>query len=187
MDSLAVATEERPARPLGRDRSARGDRRAFLDIAHERFNQKRYREAAAAYEDFLRRFPDSAHHAEARYQAGLCYLRLDRAGDAVDRFESIVHEAPASPLGRAALGARRRRLLPGREVRRRAALLRRPAGQLREQQRGRDRVAAPRPVRLQRGRRRRPRSRASRRRSRASRTRRPRARPGAARSARSIA
>jgi TolA-binding protein len=98
MDSLAVATEERLLARWGATAPPEVISAAFLDIAHERFNQKRYREAAAAYEDFLRRFPDSAHHAEARYQAGLCYLRIDRAGDAVDRFESIVREAPASPL-----------------------------------------------------------------------------------------
>ena len=52
-DSLAIATEERLLARHG----ANGDEDlvagAMLDIAHERFNQKRYRDAAAAYEDFL--------------------------------------------------------------------------------------------------------------------------------------
>jgi TolA-binding protein len=92
-DSLAIATEERLLARWG----ATGDEAivsgAFLDIAHARFNQKRYREAAGAYEDFLRRWPAHHQRASALYQAGLCYLRLDRAGDAVDRWESLVRDS----------------------------------------------------------------------------------------------
>jgi TolA-binding protein len=95
-DSLAVATEERLLARWGADAQPAIVSAAFLDIAHERFNQKRYRESAAAYEDFLRRFPGHARRAEALYQAGLCYMRLDRAGDAVDRWESIVRDGPTS-------------------------------------------------------------------------------------------
>ena len=92
-DSLAITTEEKLLARWG----ATGDEgivsAAFLDIAHSRFNQKRYREAAAAYEDFLRRWPAHHQRASALYQAGLCYLRLDRAGDAVDRWESLVRDS----------------------------------------------------------------------------------------------
>src|SRR5262249_14928886 len=70
-DSLAIATEERLLARWG----ARGDDRviasAVLDIAHERFNQKRYRDAAIAYEDFLKRFPNHPKRLLALYQAGL--------------------------------------------------------------------------------------------------------------------
>ena len=97
-DSLAIATEERliARGPGGADPVTLSA--AFLDIAHERFNQKRYRDAAAAYEDFLRRYPDDPRRALALYQAGLCYVRLDRAGDAVDRWESVVRDSPSTPL-----------------------------------------------------------------------------------------
>jgi TolA-binding protein len=95
-DSLAIATEERLLARWGADAQPAIVSAAFLDIAHERFNQKRYRESAAAYEDFLRRFPEHPRRAEALYQAGLCYMRIDRAGDAVDRWESIVREGPTS-------------------------------------------------------------------------------------------
>jgi TolA-binding protein len=92
-DSLAIATEERLLARHG----ANGDEDlvagAMLDIAHERFNQKRYRDAAAAYEDFLTRHPTDPRRMIARYQAGLCYLRLDRAGDAVDRWEAILRDS----------------------------------------------------------------------------------------------
>jgi TolA-binding protein len=97
-DSLAIATEERLLARWG----ATGDEAivsgAFLDIAHARFNQKRYREAAGAYEDFLRRWPAHPQRSSALYQAGLCYLRLDRAGDAVDRWESLVRDSASAAI-----------------------------------------------------------------------------------------
>ena len=67
-----------------------------LDIAHERFNQKRYAEAASAYEDFLRRYPKHPRRTLALYQAGLCYLRLERAGDAIDRWERIMRDTASA-------------------------------------------------------------------------------------------
>ena len=97
-DSLAVATEEEL---LSRHGAASGDAvvgDALLDIAHVRFNQKRYRDAAAAYEDFLHRYPTHARRLLALYQVGLCYLRLDRAGDAVDRWETLVRDSASAPL-----------------------------------------------------------------------------------------
>src|SRR5262249_578986 len=63
-----------------------------------RFNQKRFADAAQGYEDFLRRFPMNPKRPIALYQAGLCYVRLDRAGDAVDRWQSMVRENPKAPL-----------------------------------------------------------------------------------------
>ncbi|TMQ55082.1 MAG: tetratricopeptide repeat protein [Candidatus Eisenbacteria bacterium] len=97
-DSLAIATEERLLARYG----AHGDDAvvsgAMLDIAHERFNQRRFREAAAAYEDFLRRYPAHPKRLTALYQAGLCYMRLDRAGDAVDRWETIMRDSADSPV-----------------------------------------------------------------------------------------
>jgi TolA-binding protein len=95
-DSLAIATEERLLARAGSDRTGAIVSGALLDIAHVRFNQKRYREAAAAYEDFLRRFPDHAQRLTALYLCGVCYLRLDRAGDAVDRWELIVRDSASA-------------------------------------------------------------------------------------------
>ena len=97
-DSLAVATEERL---LARWGASGGDAlvsSALLDIANSRCNQKRYREAAAAYEDFLHRWPTHPGHYAALYQAGICYLRLDRAGDAVDRWEMLVRDSASIPI-----------------------------------------------------------------------------------------
>lgn len=86
---------------LARDTGG-GDRELFnqalLNIAHVRFNQARHAEALPAYEDFLRRNPEHAERQLVLYQAGLCCLRLDRAGDAVDRWEQAVALDPASAL-----------------------------------------------------------------------------------------
>lgn len=86
---------------LARDTGG-GDRELFnqalLNIAHVRFNQGRHAEALPAYEEFLRRNPAHADRQLVLYQSGLCHLRLERAGDAVDRWEQAVALDPASPL-----------------------------------------------------------------------------------------
>ena len=97
-DSLAIATEEGLLARHGATASEEILAGSFLDIAHERFNQKRYREAAGAYEDYLRRFQNGNGRLLALYQSGLCYLRLNRAGDAADRWEAIVRDSASAPL-----------------------------------------------------------------------------------------
>lgn len=97
-DSLAIATEEDLLARAHGDHSDAIVRAALLDIAHERFNQKRYRDAAAAYDDYLQRFPGDSQALLALYQAGLCYVRLDRAGDAVDRWERVVRDSAGAPI-----------------------------------------------------------------------------------------
>jgi len=86
---------------LARDTGG-GDRELFnqalLNIAHVRFNQGRHADALPAYEEFLRRNAQHADRQLVLYQAGLCYLRLDRAGDAADRWEAAVALDPASDL-----------------------------------------------------------------------------------------
>ncbi|HYJ33518.1 MAG TPA: tetratricopeptide repeat protein [Candidatus Binatia bacterium] len=96
-DSLAVQTEEKLVLRYGAtDQVVVAG--ALLDIAHDRFNQKRYREAAAGYEDFLKRFPASPKRHLANYQAGLAYVRLNRLGDAVDHWEAIVRDSSKAPI-----------------------------------------------------------------------------------------
>ena len=97
-DSLAIAIEERMLSRYAAKGNAQRLMSAYLHVAHVRFNQKRYKEAAASYEDFLRRFPAHPHRLLALYQAGLCYVRLERAGDAVDRWETIVRDSATAPL-----------------------------------------------------------------------------------------
>jgi len=97
-DSLALACEERLLQRHAGTADAALVSGAMLDIAHARFNQKRYREAATAYEDFAHRYPAHPRRLVALYQCGLCYLRLDRAGDAVDRWEAIVRDSAAATV-----------------------------------------------------------------------------------------
>jgi len=95
-DSLAIATEERLLARWGSSADEAIVSTALLDIAHARFNQKKYKEAAGNYETFLGRWPKHRERATALYQAGLCYLRLGRAGDAVDRWEALVKDSASS-------------------------------------------------------------------------------------------
>lgn len=97
-DSLAVSSEERLVAQFGGGGDASVVSGALLDIAHYRFNQKRYRDAAASYDMFLKRFPTHSQRLLARYQAGLCYSRLNRAGDAVDQWEAIVKDSASAPI-----------------------------------------------------------------------------------------
>lgn len=97
-DSLAVASEERLVSQSGAGVDRDVVSGALLDIGHYRFNQKRYRDAAAAYEMFLKRFPTHPRRLLARYQAGLCYTRLNRAGDAVDQWVAIVEDSAGAPI-----------------------------------------------------------------------------------------
>ncbi len=89
-DDLAIKTEEQM---LARY-AAYGDQMnlstAYFNKANILFNRKDYEEAGTAYDEFLRRFPDHPKRLQALYRAGLCYQRLDQAGDAVDRWEALV-------------------------------------------------------------------------------------------------
>jgi TolA-binding protein len=93
-EDLAISTSEEmlASRTNGSDTGQLAN--AFLNVAHVRFNQGQYAQASDAYEEFLIRYPSHKNKNFALYQAGLCYLRLDRAGDAVDRWEAIVRLNP---------------------------------------------------------------------------------------------
>lgn len=99
---LAIATEQAMLARF----TAQDDRQnlgsAQLTIAHSHFNAKRYDEAARGYRQYVQAFPDQGHQLEALYQEGLCYVRLGRAGDAVDRWGLITAQAPQSPEARKA-------------------------------------------------------------------------------------
>jgi TolA-binding protein len=97
-DSLAIATEERLVARYGGTGRTDIVSSAYLDIAHDRFNQKNYRAAADAYAVFLKRYPTHPQRMLAHYQAGLACLRLNRAGDAVDHWEAIVKDSANAPL-----------------------------------------------------------------------------------------
>jgi TolA-binding protein len=97
-DDLAIETEERMLARYATHGDAKNLSSAYLNKAHILFNRKSYQEAAATYDEFVHRFPDHPQHLLALYQAGLCYLRLSLAGDAVDRWEDIVAKAPDAEI-----------------------------------------------------------------------------------------
>ncbi len=93
-DDLAIETEERMLARYASYGDEENLSSAYLNKAHILFNRKNYQEAAATYDEFVLRFPDHAQVLLALYQSGLCYLRLNLAGEAVDRWEEIVTKNP---------------------------------------------------------------------------------------------
>jgi TolA-binding protein len=76
---------------------------ALLTVAHAHFNAKRYDSGGSG----LPRVPAELQQRRpelltALYQEGLCYVRLDRAGDAVDTWAQITSRAPTSAQARKA-------------------------------------------------------------------------------------
>ncbi|HZM16104.1 MAG TPA: tetratricopeptide repeat protein [Candidatus Krumholzibacteria bacterium] len=97
-DALAIETEQRMLVRYAATGNADFLGSAYLNKAHVLFNSKKYAEAAAAYDDYLKRFAGHSGRQLALYQAGVAYTRLDRNGDAVDRWEMLVKEAPKSEI-----------------------------------------------------------------------------------------
>lgn len=97
-DELAIQTEERMLDRYAEDGNSDFLSSAYLNKAHVLFNNKHYESAATAYEQFLQRFPDHPERLLALYQAGLTYVRLDRNGDAVDRWDALVKQQPNAAI-----------------------------------------------------------------------------------------
>jgi TolA-binding protein len=97
-DELAIKTEERMLGRYAADGDPDNLSSAYLNKAHIFFNRKQYTEAARVYDEFLQRFSDHPKRQLALYQSGLCHLRLDHSGDAVDRWEEIVNLDPTAEI-----------------------------------------------------------------------------------------
>jgi TolA-binding protein len=97
-DEMAIEVEERMLVRYGASGSEEDLSAAYLHKAHILFNTKDYKTAAAAYDEFCRRFPDHPEMLLALYQSGLCYYRLSQNGDAVDRWELLVETDPSAPI-----------------------------------------------------------------------------------------
>jgi len=95
---LAIATNKNLLNRFTGQRDLRPFSEALLNTAHVHFNQKNFQEAAHVYEEFLIRYPDHEQRLLALYQAGLCYLRLARGGNAVDCWETIVRTDPGAAI-----------------------------------------------------------------------------------------
>jgi TolA-binding protein len=97
-DDLAIGTEERMLARYASYGDEKNLSSAYLNKAHILFNRKDYQEAAKNYDEFVLRFPDHLQGLLALYQAGLCYLRLNLAGEAVDRWEEVVAKNPSAEI-----------------------------------------------------------------------------------------
>src|SRR5215475_10458337 len=77
---------------------------AQLKIAYSYYLEKKYTEAIAAFNDFERAYPTSAHLPFVEYYRGMCYLEQMRSVDrdqsvtekAYDRFRVVVDRYPES-------------------------------------------------------------------------------------------
>jgi TolA-binding protein len=100
---LALEVEQRMVERHGNSASPEDLAAANLNRAHAHFNAKRYKEAAPLYDRFARSFPEDPRRAQALFQAGVAYLRMDQAGDAVDRWEATLTAGAGPELARDAL------------------------------------------------------------------------------------
>ncbi len=102
-DDIAIETEEKMLARYAAYEDEENLSSAYLNKANILFNRKSYEEAAASYDEFLRRFPDHQKRLQALYQAGLCYQLLDQNGDAVDRWEAIIAADSTAEMSQRAL------------------------------------------------------------------------------------
>jgi TolA-binding protein len=97
-DERAIQIEERMLARYGSVANSEDLSSAYINKAHILFNNKKYAEAAAAYDEFYQRYPGHPDLQLALYQSGMCYSRLQQSGDAVDRWETAVEIDPASKV-----------------------------------------------------------------------------------------
>jgi TolA-binding protein len=86
---LAMEAQDRMLARYGSASGAYDVSSALLNRAHILFNEKKYKEAAHGYEEFLAEYPQHPDRVQALYQAGMCYQRLNQNGDAVDRWSTL--------------------------------------------------------------------------------------------------
>jgi len=97
-DALAIETERGMLELYRRFGDTDALAAAALHEAHILFNEKKYDAAAVAYDRYLDAYPGHGERPLALWQAGLAHDRAGHAGDAVDRWETLVAEAPEDPL-----------------------------------------------------------------------------------------
>jgi len=79
-------------------RTAMEDAEIQLNMANELYAREMWTRAAAAYEKFLKSKPALLHPRkhEALYRQGECLIQLNRYGDAVGSFDSLIRKHPRS-------------------------------------------------------------------------------------------
>jgi tol-pal system protein YbgF len=84
-----------PATASAEDDIAQGDR--AYEIAHRRFKAGKHQDAVAAFDDFLKKFPDSVYVPYAYYEMGNAYFVLADYQKALDSYQVLVGKYGASP------------------------------------------------------------------------------------------
>jgi TolA-binding protein len=79
--------------------------RALFELARCHLEDQAYHSAAAALEEFLRRYPKSRMAAEATYRLALVHLLQGKDDEARKEHEQLVEKYPASPWAKAVLAA----------------------------------------------------------------------------------
>jgi tol-pal system protein YbgF len=92
-------SEGAPQRAEGaRDASAdpAGENRAF-EAAYNLYKVENYQKAAAAFSDFLKRYPQSVHEANVRYWMGNAYFLLQDCRNSVGSYQALVNKNQDHP------------------------------------------------------------------------------------------
>jgi len=73
-----------------------GENRAF-EAAYNLYKAENYQKATAAFADFLKRYPQSAHEANVRYWMGNAYFLLKDCKNSVSSYQALVNKYQDHP------------------------------------------------------------------------------------------
>ena len=73
-----------------------GENRAF-EAAYNLYKAENYQKATAAFADFLKRYPQSAHEANVRYWMGNAYFLLKDCKNSVSSYQTLIEEYQDHP------------------------------------------------------------------------------------------
>lgn len=82
VEASSVRSSERPPAPVKEAPRASAELAAYEAAHRAHFDEKNWRAALAAWDDYLTRFPGTRWEPEVRYNRALCLLRLARIGEA---------------------------------------------------------------------------------------------------------
>lgn len=80
----------------GGGRSAGGDSKNPFETGEARFEQKNWREAIFAYEDYRKTYPKGKSFGAATYKIGVCFQELGMNDDAKPFYEEVIAKFPKS-------------------------------------------------------------------------------------------
>ncbi len=98
LDTRLRRVESGEAAAGGREASAEpvGENRAF-EAAYALYKRENYRSATAAFQDFLKNYPQSFHEANVRYWMGNAYFLSKDCKNSVSSYELLLEKFPDHP------------------------------------------------------------------------------------------